>query len=39
VAAVLDRMGRRPAETLTQVLALDAEARRCAEAMEVARAA
>jgi 1-deoxy-D-xylulose-5-phosphate reductoisomerase len=39
VASVLDRMGRRPADTLEQVLALDEEARRCAEAMELSRAA
>jgi 1-deoxy-D-xylulose-5-phosphate reductoisomerase len=39
VAAVMDRMGSRPADTLEQVLGLDEEARRCAASMERALAA
>jgi 1-deoxy-D-xylulose-5-phosphate reductoisomerase len=39
VAAVMDRMGSPPANTLEQVLGLDAEARRCAASMETALAA
>jgi 1-deoxy-D-xylulose-5-phosphate reductoisomerase len=39
VADVLNRLGSRRADTLADVLALDEEARRCASAMEVARAA
>jgi 1-deoxy-D-xylulose-5-phosphate reductoisomerase len=39
VAAVMDRMGSRPADTLEQVLGLDSEARRCAASMETALAA
>jgi 1-deoxy-D-xylulose-5-phosphate reductoisomerase len=39
VADVLNRLGHRRADTLAEVLALDNEARRCASALEVARAA
>lgn len=39
VEEVLDRMGPRVADTLDQVMALDAEARRCASGLEHARAA
>jgi len=39
VEEVLDRMGPRVADTLDQVVALDAEARRCASGLEHARAA
>jgi hypothetical protein len=39
VADVLNRLGSRRADTLADVLALDEEARLCASAMEVARAA
>ena len=39
VEAVLARLGPRPADTLAQVVALDAEARRCAEAMNAQQAA
>jgi 1-deoxy-D-xylulose-5-phosphate reductoisomerase len=34
VEAVLSRMGPRPADTLAQVVELDAQARRCAGEME-----
>jgi 1-deoxy-D-xylulose-5-phosphate reductoisomerase len=39
VEAVLDRLGTRPAQTLEQVMELDAEARRCAAGLEQAMAA
>ena len=39
VEEVLDRMGPRVADTLDQVMELDAEARRCASGLEQARAA
>jgi hypothetical protein len=39
VEAVLDRLGPRPADTLEQVMGLDAEARRCALGLEAAKAA
>jgi 1-deoxy-D-xylulose-5-phosphate reductoisomerase len=39
VAAVLDRLGPRPADSLDQVVALDAEARRSAHGIFAARAA
>jgi 1-deoxy-D-xylulose-5-phosphate reductoisomerase len=39
VEAVLDRLGTRPAQTLEQVMELDAEARRCATGLEQALAA
>jgi 1-deoxy-D-xylulose-5-phosphate reductoisomerase len=39
VEAVLDRLGTRPAQTLEQVMDLDAEARRCAAGLEQAMAA
>jgi hypothetical protein len=39
VEAVLARMGSRRADTLADVFALDAEARDCANALAVARAA
>jgi 1-deoxy-D-xylulose-5-phosphate reductoisomerase len=39
VESVLDRMGPRTADTIAAVVALDEEARRCAQALEGARAA